>query len=123
MLSGIGRHRRTRMSTTSRFALAAGVTGAAITAPIIGATGASAASVSTWDKVAACESTNNWSINTGNGFYGGLQFTNSTWQEFGGTQYAPRADLATKDQQIAIAEKVLAVQAPAPGRSAPSRRA
>jgi murein DD-endopeptidase MepM/ murein hydrolase activator NlpD len=68
--------------------------------------------VSTWDKVASCESTNNWSINTGNGFYGGLQFTQSTWAAFGGTQYAARADLATKAQQIAIAEKVLAVQGP-----------
>ncbi|WP_435839020.1 transglycosylase family protein [Streptodolium elevatio] len=111
-MSGTGRHRRTRLSTTSRIAVAAGVTGAAIAAPIIGATTASAASVSTWDKVAQCESTGNWSINTGNGFYGGLQFTNSTWREFGGTQYAARADLATKDQQIAIAEKVLAGQGP-----------
>ncbi|WTX00500.1 transglycosylase family protein [Streptomycetaceae bacterium NBC_01309] len=111
-MSGTGRHRRTRLSTTSRIAVAAGVTGAAIAAPIIGATSASAASVSTWDKVAQCESTGNWSINTGNGFYGGLQFTSSTWREFGGTQFAPRADLATKDQQIAIAEKVLAGQGP-----------
>ncbi|MCF2526820.1 transglycosylase family protein [Yinghuangia soli] len=111
-MSGTGRHRRTRLTTTSRIAVAAGVTGAAIAAPIIGATSASAASVSTWDKVAMCESTGNWSINTGNGFYGGLQFTNSTWREFGGTQFAPRADLATKDQQIAIAEKVLAGQGP-----------
>ncbi|HSA52262.1 MAG TPA: transglycosylase family protein [Yinghuangia sp.] len=112
MLSGTGRHRRTRLVTSSRIAVAAGVTGAAIVAPIMGATSASAASVSTWDKVAACESTNNWSINTGNGFYGGLQFQQSTWVEFGGQKYAPRADLATKDQQIAIAEKVLAVQGP-----------
>ncbi|NUU22911.1 MAG: peptidoglycan DD-metalloendopeptidase family protein [Streptomycetaceae bacterium] len=112
MLSGSGRHRRTRLSTTSRIAVAAGVTGAAIAAPIIGATSASAASVSTWDKVAQCESTGNWAINTGNGFYGGLQFTSSTWQAFGGGQYASRADLATKDQQIAIAEKVLASQGP-----------
>ncbi|WP_436778397.1 transglycosylase family protein, partial [Yinghuangia sp. YIM S09857] len=111
-MSGTGRHRRTRLSTTSRIAVAAGVTGAAIATPIIGATSASAASVSTWDKVAQCESTGNWSINTGNGFYGGLQFTSSTWREFGGTQFAPRADLATKDQQIAIAEKVLAGQGP-----------
>ncbi|MGA4560634.1 transglycosylase family protein, partial [Uniformispora flossi] len=70
---------RKRLTSKSRFAIAAaGVTGAAIAAPMIGATSASAAPVSTWDKVAACESTNNWSINTGNGFYGGLQFTNST---------------------------------------------
>jgi hypothetical protein len=65
-----------------------------------------------WDAVARCESGGNWSINTGNGFYGGLQFTPSTWLEFGGAAYAPRADLATKAQQIAVAEKVLAVQGP-----------
>lgn len=65
-----------------------------------------------WDRVAACESSGNWSINTGNGFYGGLQFTQQTWAGFGGTKYAPRADLATKSQQIATARKVLAVQGP-----------
>ena len=107
-----GKHRRVRSSRLTRFGVAAGTTGAAIALPMVGATGAHAASVSTWDKVAACESTNNWSINTGNGFYGGLQFTQSTWAEFGGLKYAARADLATKAQQIAIAEKVLAVQGP-----------
>ncbi|MEV7416585.1 transglycosylase family protein [Streptomyces sp. NPDC089919] len=71
---------------------------------------ASAASVATWDKVAACESGGNWSINTGNGYYGGLQFSASTWKAFGGTAYAARADLATKQQQILTAEKVLASQ-------------
>jgi len=65
-----------------------------------------------WDAVASCESTNNWSINTGNGFYGGLQFTQSTWEAYGGLQYAPRADLATREQQIAVAEGVLAGQGP-----------
>ncbi|MCP3756588.1 peptidoglycan DD-metalloendopeptidase family protein [Streptomyces sp. TBY4] len=73
---------------------------------------ASAASVGTWDKVAQCESTNDWSINTGNGYYGGLQFSSSTWAEFGGRQYAPQANQATKAQQIAVAEKVLATQGP-----------
>lgn len=71
---------------------------------------AHAASTETWDKVAQCESGGNWSINTGNGYYGGLQFNQGTWEAHGGTQYAPRADLATKDQQIAIAEKTLASQ-------------
>jgi hypothetical protein len=65
-----------------------------------------------WDAVARCESGGNWSINTGNGYYGGLQFSSSTWAAFGGTAYAARADLATKSQQIAVAEKVLAVQGP-----------
>jgi hypothetical protein len=63
-----------------------------------------------WDAVAQCESGGNWSINTGNGYYGGLQFSSSTWLAFGGGAYAARADLAAKSQQIAIAEKVLAAQ-------------
>jgi hypothetical protein len=65
-----------------------------------------------WTRVAMCESSGNWSINTGNGYYGGLQFSPTTWAEFGGLAYASRADLATKSQQIAIAEKVLMVQGP-----------
>ncbi|WP_063747508.1 MULTISPECIES: transglycosylase family protein [Kitasatospora] len=89
-----------------------GVVGIGLTIPCLTAGSASAATVATWDKVAQCESSGNWSINTGNGFYGGLQFTASTWAEFGGTAYASRADLATKEQQIATAEKVLAVQGP-----------
>ncbi|MFI8080965.1 transglycosylase family protein [Kitasatospora sp. NPDC086009] len=103
----------TRLSGRTRRAIATlGVVGIGLTVPCLTAGSASAASVATWDKVAQCESTGNWSINTGNGFYGGLQFTNSTWAAFGGTSYAARADLATKDQQIAVAEKVLAVQGP-----------
>ncbi|MDH6579375.1 transglycosylase family protein [Kitasatospora sp. MAP5-34] len=89
--------------------------GAVLVLPVAGlvtANSASAASVSTWDAVAQCESTGNWSINTGNGFYGGLQFTSSTWAAYGGTQYAAQANLATKAQQIAVAEKVLASQGP-----------
>lgn len=66
----------------------------------------------TWNKVAACESSGNWSINTGNGYYGGLQFSQSTWEAYGGKAYAQRADQATRDQQIAIAEKVLKGQGP-----------
>ena len=72
-------------------------------------TGASAPSVadgSVWDQLAMCESTGNWSINTGNGFSGGLQFTPSTWAGFGGTQYAPAAHMATREQQIDIAKRV-----------------
>lgn len=68
------------------------------------------ASGNDWDAVALCESGGNWSINTGNGYYGGLQFSSSTWLAFGGGAYAPRADLAAKSQQIAVAEKVLAAQ-------------
>jgi hypothetical protein len=61
---------------------------------------------SVWDRLAKCESGNNWSINTGNGYYGGLQFTKSTWLAYGGAKYASRADLATRSEQIAIATKV-----------------
>ncbi|GHF73048.1 hypothetical protein GCM10018790_58680 [Kitasatospora xanthocidica] len=81
-------------------------------AGLVTATSASAAPATVWDKVASCEATGNWAINSGNGFYGGLQFTSSTWAAFGGTSFAPRADLATKDQQISVGEKVLAAQGP-----------
>ncbi|KAF4408672.1 transglycosylase family protein [Streptomyces lycii] len=107
-----GRHRRSRTSRISVATLAVTTGGAGIVLPLLGASGASAAPVSTWDKVAECESSGDWSINNGNGFYGGLQFTQSTWEGYGGTEYASRADLATKDQQIAVAEKVLEGQGP-----------
>lgn len=84
----------------------------AIAATTLGMTTASAAPQSSWDRLAFCESTGNWNINTGNGFYGGLQFTQQTWAGFGGWKYAPRADLASKWQQINIAERVLAIQGP-----------
>jgi hypothetical protein len=76
----------------------------------ISAGAAEAAPASAWDRLAACESGGNWSINTGNGFYGGLQFTASTWRAFGGTAYASRADLASRSQQISVAQRVLAGQ-------------
>ncbi|MFC8126612.1 transglycosylase family protein [Streptomyces sp. NPDC057302] len=63
-----------------------------------------------WNCLAQCESTSRWHVNTGNGFYGGLQFKQSTWEEFGGLKYARRADLATKAEQIKVAEEVLRVQ-------------
>ncbi|MGW0932173.1 LysM peptidoglycan-binding domain-containing protein [Streptomyces sp. NPDC002644] len=63
-----------------------------------------------WECVAECESSGRWNINTGNGFYGGLQFKQSTWVAFGGRAYAARADLATKREQILVAQKVLASQ-------------
>ncbi|WP_433398435.1 transglycosylase family protein [Streptomyces sp. CA-146814] len=110
LLNSKGKHRRP--SKTVRLATLAGVTGAAVAVPLMGATNASAASVETWDAVAQCESGGNWSINTGNGYYGGLQFSQSSWAAAGGTQYASRADLASKDQQIATAEKLLDMQGP-----------
>ena len=63
-----------------------------------------------WSAIAACESGGNWSASTGNGFYGGLQFTEQTWLGYGGGQYASSANQATKAQQIAVAERVLAGQ-------------
>ncbi|MEU9702367.1 transglycosylase family protein [Streptomyces sp. NPDC047981] len=108
LFSAKGKHRRPSKAT--RAVALAGVAGVAVAAPLMGAGTASAATVSEWDKVAQCESGGNWSINTGNGYYGGLQFSNSTWAAFGGTAYASSADQASKSQQIAIAEKVLAGQ-------------
>jgi uncharacterized protein YabE (DUF348 family) len=65
---------------------------------------------SVWDRLAQCEATGNWSINNGNGFYGGVQFDQNTWDRWGGQEYAPRADLATREEQIAIATKTQAAQ-------------
>jgi len=61
-----------------------------------------------WDRIAQCESGGNWHINTGNGYYGGLQFSYSTWLAYGGGNFASRADLATREQQITIANHVYA---------------
>lgn len=65
-----------------------------------------------WDAIAQGESSGNWKANTGNGYFGGLQFLQSTWEQFGGGKFAPRADLATREQQIAVAEATLAAQGP-----------
>ena len=104
-----GRHRKpTRTGyRVAKIALA----GTALAAGSVAlAAQAQAASDEEWEIVAACESSGNWAINTGNGYYGGLQFAPSTWREFGGGQYASSAHLATREEQIAIAEKVLAGQ-------------
>jgi resuscitation-promoting factor RpfA len=88
-----------------------GLAGSATMATAVGlAPTAQAATV--WDRVAACESGGNWAINTGNGFYGGLQFSGSTWQAFGGTRFASTANRASKATQIAVARRVLAAQGP-----------
>ncbi|UUU45094.1 transglycosylase family protein [Streptomyces sp. NBC_00162] len=63
-----------------------------------------------WDAIAQCESGGNWRANTGNGHYGGLQFTQSSWKAAGGRRYAARADLATKSEQIATARRLAAIQ-------------
>ncbi|MCT7357276.1 transglycosylase family protein [Streptomyces sp. 15-116A] len=87
--------------------------GAALLAPLgLLATGGTAAAADggVWDRIAQCESGGNWHINTGNGYYGGLQFSGATWRAYGGTAYAPTADRATKSQQIAVATKVQRAQ-------------
>ncbi|MFJ4963139.1 Resuscitation-promoting factor RpfA precursor [Streptomyces sp. ADI96-02] len=99
-----GRKWAVRVGTTAG-AVALGVTGLA-------ATSAQAADASRWDRLAACESGGKWTTNTGNGFAGGLQFTPSTWKAYGGHSYASAAHNATKSEQIAVAERVLAGQGP-----------
>lgn len=74
------------------------------------AQGGTMGTVPDWDAMAQKESGGNWSTNTGNGYFGGLQFDQATWEQFGGTKYAPRADLASREQQIAVANAVPAEQ-------------
>ena len=104
-----GRHRKPTSSSVSVAKLA--FTGAVIGGGGIALAGhANAATDEEWDQVARCESGGNWAINTGNGFYGGVQFDQNTWASSGGLRYAPRADLATREEQIAIAEVTQARQ-------------
>jgi resuscitation-promoting factor RpfA len=106
-----GQHRAP--STTGRVVRGAAVSvGAAATvATALANTNAASASPGhDWSGVAQCESSGNWHINTGNGFYGGLQFTQSTWDAYGGQSFASRADLASQSAQISVAERVLAGQ-------------
>ena len=98
-----GRHRKP--STTARNV---GLATAPLVAAIPMATASpAAAAASAWDRLAGCESGQNWSINTGNGYYGGLQFSDPTWDGNGGERFASRADLASKGEQIVIAARLL----------------
>lgn len=108
MLTGNGRHRRPRQAPA--LLVAAGVTGSAIAIPLLGATGASAADGTTWDQVAQCETGGSWSANDGDGSYGGLKLSQENWEKYGGLDYATSPDLASRNQQISVAEKVLADQ-------------
>ncbi|NEA54336.1 LysM peptidoglycan-binding domain-containing protein [Streptomyces sp. SID13666] len=118
--SGNGRHRRPRQAPTAIVVVAA--TGAGIALPLLGAGAAQAADATVWDKVAVCESGGMWSANPGNGFYGGLSITEDTWEQYGGTVYAERPDLASRSQQIAVAETLLKELGPDawPGCSGPA---
>jgi len=108
-----GAHRRTSAAgrrrkpnpTKRNIGLATAPLVAAI--PLVSASSASAAGAGPWDRLAGCESGGNWHINTGNGYYGGLQFADGTWDGWGGERYASRADLATKAEQIVIAAKLV----------------
>ncbi len=99
-----GSRRRTR---------AAVLAGAAAVAPLAAfwaAGQAQAADSGVWDRIAQCESGGDWHIDTGNGYFGGLQFTASTWRAYGGTKYAPTASGASREEQIAVASRVQADQ-------------
>ncbi len=104
-----GRHRKPTTSNVSVAKIA--FTGAVLGGGGIALAGhAAAATDGEWDQVARCESGGNWAINTGNGYYGGVQFAQSTWASHGGGEYAPSAQLASREEQIAVAERVLATQ-------------
>ncbi|MFD4508750.1 transglycosylase family protein [Streptomyces sp. NPDC058457] len=115
MLSGNGRHRRPRQAPA--LLVAAGVTGSAIAIPLLGAVSAHAADGSTWDQVAECESGGSWSADNGTGYYGGLQMSLDDWSKYGGLDYAGTPDQASRSQQIAVAEKILADQGTKPWRT------
>lgn len=107
-----GRHRKPTTTTATKTFAKVALTGAVLGggAALLGTGSASAASDAEWNQVAQCESGGNWAINTGNGYQGGLQFSPSTWAGHGGTQFAPTADQATREEQIVVAERVLASQ-------------
>lgn len=90
----------------------AALTGVLFVGSVVAGGSANAWDVTVWDRVAACESSGNWAINTGNGYYGGVQFSSSTWRAFGGLAYAEQAHLATKAEQIAVARRTLYAQGP-----------
>jgi LysM repeat protein len=106
-MAQIRKHARPKVRKNARLALGITAAGVAGTAALLGPASAAQASSVNWDAVAQCESGGNWSISTGNGFYGGLQFTRGTWKAYGGTKYASTANKASRSEQIAIAEKVL----------------
>ncbi|NKZ12548.1 transglycosylase family protein [Mycolicibacterium septicum DSM 44393] len=106
-----GRHRKPTSSSSAKNVAKIAFTGAVLGGSGLALAGqAMAATDGEWDTVARCESGGNWAINTGNGYHGGLQFSPSTWRSNGGGEYAPSAYMATKEQQIAVAERVLAGQ-------------
>jgi len=99
----------TKVATTTTTTTTASTTAAPVaTSTSTSTAGLDLSNAAMWDKVAQCESGGNWHINTGNGYYGGLQFLTSTWLAHGGGQFAPRADLASREQQITVANSIYA---------------
>ena len=119
LFTGSGRHRRQSQAekAAERAIAAAGVVGVGIALPLLTATGAHAAPSAVWDRVAECESGGNWSLDSGDGVYGGLQITAQRWVDYGGTQYAALPSDATRSQQITVAERILATEGPQPWAS------
>src|SRR5699024_11491454 len=106
-----GRHRAPSATTAPKNAVKVVLAGTAFSAAGLAmAPAANAAPDSDWDRLAQCESGGNWAINTGNGYQGGLQVSPSTWAADGGTEFAPTANQATREQQIAVARPTLAGQ-------------
>lgn len=107
-----GRHRApSRLDGTGRAIVRTAIAGAVAGVPLVVAVpAASAAPDSAWDRLAECESGGDWGIDTGNGYYGGVQFSPSTWRAFGGGEFASNAHQATRGEQIVVAERTLAVQ-------------
>jgi nucleoid-associated protein YgaU len=98
--------------TATAVATTLGAAAVATAALALPATPADAAQFSVWNRVATCESSGNWHINTGNGYYGGLQFSSGTWRAYGGHRYAGQANGATRLEQIEVARRVLHSQGP-----------
>ena len=102
-----GKHRK--MSAATRNIARVAIAGIAVGAPLAIAATPAQASTTNWDAIAKCESGGNWSTNTGNGYQGGLQFSASTWRAYGGQG---SASSASREEQIAVAERVMAAQGP-----------
>ncbi|MGW4234849.1 LysM peptidoglycan-binding domain-containing protein [Streptomyces sp. NPDC004980] len=114
LLGVLGLSGRSAAATPAQAATAQSVTAQSVTTvrafPVRAAAAPTVTAGTDWDRIAECESNGRWNINTGNGYHGGLQFAPSTWRAYGGGQYAPRADLATRSQQIAVGERVASSQ-------------
>lgn len=112
--AGATRHDGSRTPRRTRVAATAVATtmgaAAVLTTALAPAAQAKSHHHTVWDRVASCESGNNWHINTGNGYYGGLQFSSGTWRAYGGHKYAGKASKATRTEQIEVARRVLASQ-------------